>query len=116
MAAGSGSGEAAEAVVTGCSDLSVNDNPASGAGNENSADLKDRTHLPMSNTVKPGHITYDARDPDTKFPPIEQLRPPKGSPNVLIVLIDDATGTEGSRFAASARAKPDPVGGHKPRP
>jgi arylsulfatase len=33
--------------------------------------------------------TYDAKDPDTKFPPITQLRPPKGAPNVLIVLIDD---------------------------
>jgi hypothetical protein len=22
-------------------------------------------------------VTYDAKDPDTKFPPIEQLRPPK---------------------------------------
>jgi hypothetical protein len=30
------------------------------------------------------------RDPDTKFPPVEQLRPPKGAPNVLIILIDDA--------------------------
>ena len=37
-----------------------------------------------------GLITYDAKDPDTKFPPIEQLRPPEGAPNVLIVLIDDA--------------------------
>ena len=32
---------------------------------------------------------YDAKDPDSKFPPIEPLRPPKGAPNVLIVLIDD---------------------------
>ena len=33
--------------------------------------------------------TYDAKDPDTKFPPIEQLRPPKGAPNVLVILLDD---------------------------
>jgi len=33
--------------------------------------------------------TYDARDPDTKYPPIRDLRPPKGAPNVLIVLLDD---------------------------
>src|SRR5207344_1327259 len=33
--------------------------------------------------------TFDARDPDTKYPPIEPLRPPKGAPNVLILLIDD---------------------------
>ena len=53
-------------------------------------DNKNRTHLPMKNTVQPKLITYDAKDPDTSFPPIEQLRPPKGAPNVLIVLIDDA--------------------------
>ena len=27
---------------------------------------------------------------ETKFPPIEQLRPPKGAPNILVILIDDA--------------------------
>jgi arylsulfatase A-like enzyme len=53
-------------------------------------DNKHRSHLPMRNTAKPGLITYDAKDPDTTTPPIEQLRPPKGAPNVLIVLIDDA--------------------------
>ena len=36
-----------------------------------------------------GVTTYDAKDPATKYPPIEPLRPPKGAPNVLIVLIDD---------------------------
>ncbi|WP_281243101.1 arylsulfatase [Gemmobacter aquatilis] len=35
-------------------------------------------------------ITYDAKDPDSKFPPIEQLRPPAGAPNVLLILLDDA--------------------------
>jgi len=59
-------------------------------GSPSATDLKHRSHLPMPNTVRPGLITYDAKSPDTKFPPIEQLRPPKGAPNVLIVLIDDA--------------------------
>ena len=36
-----------------------------------------------------GLVTYDAKDPDTSFPPIEPLRPPEGAPNVLVVLIDD---------------------------
>ena len=36
-----------------------------------------------------GLVTYDAKDPDTAFPPIEELRPPAGAPNVLVVLIDD---------------------------
>ena len=48
-----------------------------------------RAHLPLPNTVPPGLITYDARNPDSKFPPIPRIRPPKGAPNVLIVLIDD---------------------------
>jgi len=53
-------------------------------------DKKHRSHLPMPNTTRPQFIAYDAKDPDSKFPPIEQLRPPKGAPNVLVVLIDDA--------------------------
>ena len=61
-------------------------------------DKKNRSHLPMPNTSRPGLITYDAKDPDTKFPPIEQLRPPKGAPNVLIILIDDAGFGSASAF------------------
>lgn len=60
--------------------------------------IKHRSHLPMPNTSRPKLITYDAKDPDTAFPPIEQLRPPKGAPNVLIVLIDDAGFGSGSAF------------------
>ncbi len=52
-------------------------------------DTKHRSHLPMRNTSPASLITYDAKDPDTKLVPIEQLRPPQGAPNVLIVLIDD---------------------------
>lgn len=53
-------------------------------------DNRIRTHLPMRNVARQRLITYDAKDPDTSFPPIEMLRPPKGAPNVLIVLLDDA--------------------------
>ena len=63
-----------------------------------SDDGRIRTHLPMRNTARPGLITYDAKDPDTHFPPIDQLRPPKGAPNVLIVLIDDAGFGSASAF------------------
>src|SRR5215203_3236307 len=48
-----------------------------------------RTTLPIADPPRTGLITYDAKDPDTVYPPIEQLRPPKGAPNVLIVLLDD---------------------------
>jgi arylsulfatase len=48
-----------------------------------------REVLPIPDRPFTGLITYDAKDPDTSFPPIEPLRPPKGAPNVLIVLLDD---------------------------
>ena len=48
-----------------------------------------RDVLPIPDITSVGLTTYDAKDPDTEFPPIEQLRPPEGAPNVLIVLIDD---------------------------
>jgi hypothetical protein len=56
----------------------------------NSEDKKHRSHLPIPTPERTGLITYDGKDPDSKFPAIEQLRPPKGAPNVLIILIDDA--------------------------
>jgi len=48
-----------------------------------------RTVLPIPDQPHVGLTTYDAKDPDTKYPPIKELRPPKGAPNVLVVLIDD---------------------------
>src|SRR5512132_4433579 len=48
-----------------------------------------RTNLPIPDRPHTGLVTYDAKDPDTSFPPIEPLRPPAGAPNVLVVLIDD---------------------------
>jgi arylsulfatase A-like enzyme len=48
-----------------------------------------RDVLPMPDRQHEGLITYDAKDPDTSFPPIEQLRPPEGAPNVLVILLDD---------------------------
>jgi len=48
-----------------------------------------REILPMPDIPHVGLTTYDAKDPDTRYPPIEPLRPPKGAPNVLIILIDD---------------------------
>src|SRR6185312_6843735 len=59
---------------------------------------KHRSHLPLATPARTGLIAYDAKDPDSKFPPIEQLRPPKGAPNVLIILIDDAGFGSSSAF------------------
>jgi arylsulfatase len=52
----------------------------------------------MPNTSRSQFIAYDAKDPDSKFPPIEQLRPPAGAPNVLVILIDDAGFGSSSAF------------------
>ncbi|TAH50424.1 MAG: arylsulfatase, partial [Chloroflexota bacterium] len=52
-------------------------------------DRHSRTILPIPDQVYHGLTTYDAKDPDTKFPPIRQITAPEGAPNVLVVLIDD---------------------------
>jgi len=53
-------------------------------------DKTQRSILPIPDREHVGLTTYDAKDPDSKYPPIRDIRPPKGAPNVLIVLIDDA--------------------------
>jgi len=55
----------------------------------NSPDRHARAVLPIPDRPVPGLTTYDAKDPDTAYPPIEPRLPPTGAPNVLIVLLDD---------------------------
>ncbi|HSD57350.1 MAG TPA: arylsulfatase, partial [Methanotrichaceae archaeon] len=55
----------------------------------NQPDKHLRSVLPIPDRPQIGLTTYDAKDPDTKYPPIEPLRPPTGAPNVLIILLDD---------------------------
>jgi arylsulfatase A-like enzyme len=64
----------------------------------NESDKPGRAILPIPEQKHVGLTTYDAKDPDTKFPPIEPLRPPKGAPNVLIVLLDDVGFAASSAF------------------
>src|SRR6185503_8070234 len=54
-----------------------------------SNDSLQRSVLPIPDRRPVTLTTYDAKDPDTTFPPIKQLRPPDGAPNVLVVLLDD---------------------------
>jgi len=54
-----------------------------------SPDRHARTVLPIPDRPAPGLTTYDAKDPDTAYPPIEPLLPPEGAPNVLVILVDD---------------------------
>jgi len=57
-----------------------------------------RTVLPIPDVQPFSLTTYDAKNPETKFPPIRDLRPPTGAPNVLLVLIDDAGFGSSSAF------------------
>jgi arylsulfatase len=59
---------------------------------------RERSVLPIPDRATVGLTTYDAKDPRTKFPPIESLRPPKGAPNVLIILLDDVGFAASSAF------------------
>jgi arylsulfatase A-like enzyme len=54
--------------------------------------------LPIPDPQHVGLTTYDAKDPNTKYPPITMLRPPSGAPNVLIVLLDDVGFAASSAF------------------
>jgi arylsulfatase A-like enzyme len=57
-----------------------------------------RTVLPIPDPPRTGLMLYDAKDPENKYPAITQLRPPKGAPNVLLILIDDAGFGSSSAF------------------
>jgi len=57
-----------------------------------------RSVLPIPDRRHIGLTTYDAKDPDTSYPPIKDLRPPAGAPNVLIVLLDDVGFAASSAF------------------
>ena len=45
-----------------------------------SQDRIQRSILPIPDEQHVGLTTFDANEPDTKFPPIEQLRPPRARP------------------------------------
>src|SRR4051812_30516858 len=62
-----------------------------------------REVLPVPDVPPSGLVTFDAKDPDTAFPPIEELRPPAGAPNVLVVLVDDVGFGASSAFGGAVR-------------
>jgi arylsulfatase len=61
-------------------------------------DKQMRMILPIPEQSYTELVTYDAKNSDTKFPPIQPLRPPKGAPNVLIILLDDVGFAASSAF------------------
>lgn len=64
--------------------------------------------LPIPAITGPGLTTYDARDPDNKYPPIEPVRPPAEAPNVLII--------DGERWAKAVFQLPSPWSSLPTRP
>src|SRR3954466_42277 len=60
--------------------------------------MSSRDVLPIPDRQHVGLTTYDAKDPDTSYRPIEPLLPPPGAPNVLVVLLDDAGFGSSSAF------------------
>jgi arylsulfatase A-like enzyme len=52
-------------------------------------DRVSRTILPLPDVAHVGLTTYDAKDPNTAYPPIRDVTPPEGAPNVLVILLDD---------------------------
>lgn len=64
------------------------------------ADDVARTVLPIPDQIRPGLTSYDAKDPDSGFPPIVPLRPPEGAPNVLVILLDGVGFGASSAFGA----------------
>jgi arylsulfatase A-like enzyme len=67
-------------------------------------DQQERVILPIPDRPYTGLITYDAKDPDTSFPPIEPVRPPAGAPNVLVILLDDVGFAASSAFGGPCSA------------
>jgi arylsulfatase A-like enzyme len=65
-------------------------------------DRPGREVLPIPDREHIGLTTFDAKDPDTTFPPIEPLRPPAGAPNVLLIMLDDVGFGASSAFGGPA--------------
>ncbi len=63
----------------------------------------DRSILPMPDKTYDGPVYDDAKDPRAVFEPIEPLRPPAGSPNVLVILLDDVGFGAASVFGGPCR-------------
>lgn len=51
-------------------------------------EIFNRSILPIPYKPYTGRIKYNAKDPDSKFPTVEPLRPPAGAQNVLIILLE----------------------------
>ena len=61
--------------------------------------MEGRQVLPIpDHQAKDGLMTFDAKDPETSYPPISQVRPPEDAPNIMVFMIDDVGFGAGSAF------------------
>jgi arylsulfatase A-like enzyme len=63
--------------------------PSSSNNGQSESPAVRREILPIPDIAHVGLTTYDAKDPDTSYPPIQDVRPPATAPNVVVILIDD---------------------------
>ena len=89
VARGRGWSDGHRPVVATSPGLSTPSAPGSRRDDMRASGSLQRVVLPIPDAPPVGLTTYDAKDPDIAFPPIEPLRPPEGAPNVLIILLDD---------------------------
>jgi arylsulfatase A-like enzyme len=62
-----------------------------------------RSILPIPDRPHVGPTMFSARDAEVRYEPIQPLRPPKGAPNIFLVLIDDAGFGSNSAFGGPCR-------------
>src|ERR1044072_6064171 len=67
------------------------------------SDVHSRDSLPIPSRRAASPPMYDAKSADTAFPPIRELRPPEGAPNVLVVLLDDVGFAASTAFGGPCR-------------
>lgn len=67
------------------------------------AAISGRDVLPIPDRPPVGTVHYDAKDPEAAFPPITQIRPPAGAPNVLVILLDDVGFGASTTFGGPCR-------------
>ena len=67
--------------------------------------MRERLPIPVPRYV--GLTTYDAKDPNTKYPPIARLRPPPGAPSVTGTPRPYATSSIDSSASSGTPFKPN---------
>ncbi len=62
-----------------------------------------REVLPIPDRPGGGPTMYDMKDPAAKYDPVRPIRPPRGAPNIFLVMLDDAGFGSNSAFGGPCR-------------